>query len=134
MLWLTISYNAVQKHFWCAININCSTANESTATKVRVPCPDIIKIYTQGMGSVDLVDQRTEAYHVDCKSSIRLSRSFYRFDGCSLCQRLFSLQYDALKRPYPAWLQNHHLNLFDWSVHKSHHCTSRTKSWIKEKT
>ena len=52
----------------------------------------------------------------------------------SLCQHLHHLQHDASKQPYPAWLQNHCLNPFDWSVHKSQQSTTTTKSWIKEKT
>ena len=44
---------------------------------------------------------------------------FFRFDGCSLCQRFHCLQYDASKRPYPAWLQNHRLNSFAWLVQQS---------------
>ena len=38
--------------------------------KNPVSCPDIIKMYNQGMGGVDLVDQRIAAYHLDRKSSI----------------------------------------------------------------
>ena len=41
------------------------------ASKIQVPCPDVIKIYNQGMGGVDLIDQRTAAYHLDRKSRVR---------------------------------------------------------------
>ena len=34
-------------------------------------CPDVIKMYNQGMGGVDLIDQRTAAYHLDRKSRVR---------------------------------------------------------------
>ena len=43
---------------------------KGSATKLPVPCPDVIKMYNQGMGGIDLVDQRTVTYHVDRKSSI----------------------------------------------------------------
>ena len=44
---------------------------KGAATKLPVPCPDVIKMYNQGMGGVDLVNQRTAAYHLNRKSSIR---------------------------------------------------------------
>ena len=68
------------------------------------------------------------------KSAIRFYFYFFRFDVCSLWQCLHPLQYDASKRPYPVWLQNHCLNPCDWSVQKLQQRTTRTKSWIKEAT
>ena len=44
---------------------------KDSAAKVSVSCPDVIKLCNKGMGEVDLVDQRTAAYHLDRKSSIR---------------------------------------------------------------
>ena len=56
------------------------------ATKIQVPCPNVIEMYNQGMGGVDLVDQRTVAYHLHCKSSIRFYlHIFFRIDEYSLC-------------------------------------------------
>ena len=73
------------------------------ATKIPVSCLDVIKMYNQGMGGVDLFGQRTAVYHLDCKSAIRFYlHTFFRFDECSLCQRHHRLQYDTSKRPYPA--------------------------------
>ena len=37
--------------------------------KIPVPCPEIIKDYNYGMSGVDLLDQKTAAYKLDCKSS-----------------------------------------------------------------
>ena len=37
---------------------------KGSATKIPVPCPDTIKMYNQGMGGVDLVDQRTPALFI----------------------------------------------------------------------
>ena len=37
---------------------------ESTS-RVQVPCPDVIKMYKQLMGGVDLDEQRTAAYQFD---------------------------------------------------------------------
>ena len=53
---------------------------------------------------------------------------FFRFIGCSLSQRLHCLQYHVSKRPYPAWLQNHRINPYDWSTHKSLQSTTRNKN------
>ena len=73
------------------------------ATKIQVPCPYIAEMYNQGMGGIHLFDQRTAAYHLHHKSSIRFYQHiFFRIDGCSLCQCLHCLQYDASKRPYLA--------------------------------
>lgn len=37
---------------------------ESTS-KVQILCPDVPKIYSQGMGGVDLVNQKTAAYNLN---------------------------------------------------------------------
>ena len=42
-----------------------------SAAKVSVSCLDMIKFYNKRIGKVDLVDQRTAAYYLDRKSSIR---------------------------------------------------------------
>ena len=41
------------------------------ASKIQVPCPDVIQKYNQEFGGVDLVNQRTAAYNLDRKSFIR---------------------------------------------------------------
>ena len=42
-----------------------------SAAKASVFCPDVIKFYYEVMNEVDLVDQRTAAYHLDKKFNIR---------------------------------------------------------------
>ena len=44
---------------------------KGSAAKVSVSCPGVIKFYNKSIGGMDLVDQRTAAYHLDRKSSIR---------------------------------------------------------------
>lgn len=50
------------------------------ASKIQVPCPDVIQKYNQELGGVDLVNQRTAAYNLDRKSFIR----FYQHIFCDL--------------------------------------------------
>ena len=44
---------------------------KGSSTKTPVPCPNIIKMYNNGMGGVDLMDQKTAAYRLDRKSKFR---------------------------------------------------------------
>ena len=49
-----------------------------SGSRIQVPHLDVIKIYNKGMGGVELIDQRTAAYHLNQKSSIRLFlRTFF---------------------------------------------------------
>lgn len=50
---------------------------EGSASKITVSCPDVIKMYNQGMGGVDLVDQRAAACHLDRKSIRFYLRIFF---------------------------------------------------------
>ena len=43
---------------------------KGSAAKIPAPCPDLIKMHSQGMGGIELVHQRTAAYYLDRKSSI----------------------------------------------------------------
>ena len=40
-------------------------------SKMKVPCPDVIKMYYKGMGGVDVIDQGPPAFHLDQKSTHR---------------------------------------------------------------
>ena len=55
---------------------------KGSASKIQVPCLDVIKMFNQGMGGVDLIDQRIAAYHLDRKSRVRfyLRIFFYLMD------------------------------------------------------
>ena len=44
---------------------------KGSAAKSAIPCPTVVKLYNNGMGGVDLTDQQTAAYQLDCKSSVR---------------------------------------------------------------
>ena len=44
---------------------------KSSKTKSLVPRPKVVKLYNSGMGGIDLMDQRTAAYRLDRKSSVR---------------------------------------------------------------
>ena len=70
---------------------------KGSAAKVSVSCPDVIKFYNKGMGGVDLVDQKTAAYHLDRKSSIRLYlRTFF-----DLMDDAFVSSYIACNKLHP---------------------------------
>ena len=86
-----ISHSAVSNILGMQSRSTTQREMKKSATKVRVSGTDVIEMYNQGMGGVDLVDQRTAAYHIHRKSSISYLRSFFRIDGCSLCQRLHRL-------------------------------------------
>ena len=43
---------------------------KGSATKVQAHCPDVIRMYNKGMGGVDLIDQRDEAYHLGQKPTL----------------------------------------------------------------
>ena len=45
---------------------------KGSAKKSAISCPTVLKLYQNGMGGVDLLDQRTTAYQLDFKSSVRL--------------------------------------------------------------
>ena len=38
---------------------------KGSATKSVISCPNVLKLYNNGMGEVDLMDQRTAAYWLD---------------------------------------------------------------------
>ena len=44
---------------------------KGSATKKPMSCPNIIKMYNSNMGGVGVIDQKTAAYHLDCKSKFR---------------------------------------------------------------
>ena len=46
-----------------------SVLRKGKKSKIAVPCPNIVKSYSAGMGGVDLRDQRIAAYHISRKSA-----------------------------------------------------------------
>ena len=48
-----------------------STGKKESASKIQVPCSDVIKMYHKRMGGVDVIDQRAAAYLLDQISTIR---------------------------------------------------------------
>ena len=46
---------------------------KGSATKSAIPFPTVVKLYSNDMGGVDLMDQRTAAYWLDRKSSVRFN-------------------------------------------------------------
>ena len=52
----------------CNQILSVSRRVKGQSTKTSVPCSEIIKNYNSGMGGFDILDQKTEAYRLDCKS------------------------------------------------------------------
>ena len=81
---------------WWSVTMCFSSISgmQSTSTVQRIShkksilIPDIIKMYNQGMCGVDLVDQRTAAYHLDRKSWIRFYLCIF-FDFIDVTFRIY---------------------------------------------
>ena len=50
---------------------------KGSKTNSSVSCPKVVRLYNSGMGGVDLMDQRTAAYRLDGKSSVRFYLLIY---------------------------------------------------------
>ena len=50
---------------------NVMRQTKGSATKTPVSYPNIIKLYNNGMGGVDIMNHKTAAYRLDCKSKYR---------------------------------------------------------------
>ena len=80
-----------------------SVDQKKSATKIQVPCPDVIKMHNKGMGVVELIAQGDAAYHLDWKSTIRFYlRIFFDLMCVACANMLYCLQYDASQRSYTA--------------------------------
>ena len=107
---------------------------KGSASKIQVPCSDVIKMYNQGMGWVDLFEQRTATYHLDHKSRVR----FY----LRIC---FNLMGVACAKSFVAYnmLHSNDLALLDFKAIIATYLNGRYisrsralpdgKNWIKEK-
>ena len=97
-------------------------------TKIAVPSPDFIKVYNQGMGGVDLVNQRTVASPLDRKSSNRFCQCMFFNLIDVACVNAFIL--------YNMMHQND-LTLLDYktivSTHSIGRCTSRSRATPEQK-
>ena len=93
---------------------NIMRRTKGSGTKTSVSCPDIINIYRNGIGSVDIMDQKATGYRVDHKSKYR----FY-------VRIFFDLIYNALVNIHIIYkkhgnnniiteFENCHDKSFDW--------------------
>ena len=51
--------------------LSVQRSEKGSKTKSFVTCPKVVKLYNSSIGGVDLIDQRTAAYRLDRKSSVR---------------------------------------------------------------
>ena len=56
---------------WMNDILSVQRREKGSKIKFSAPCPKIVKLCKSGMGGVDLMDQRTAAYCLDWKSSVR---------------------------------------------------------------
>ena len=66
--WVLLSSSALK---WMNDILSVQRREKGSKTKSLVRCPKIVKLCNSGMAGVDLMDQRTAAYHLDWKSSVR---------------------------------------------------------------
>ena len=83
------------------------TREKGSATKSAIPCLTVVKLYNNGMGAVDLLDQRTAAYRLDHKSSVH----FY-------LRIFFDLLDFACVNSFPVYNMKHpkQLTLLDYKI------------------
>ena len=86
-----------------------------SAAKCSIACPTVVKLYDNGMGGVDFMDQRTAVYQLDRKSSVRFYLRMF-FDLLDIaCVNSF-LVYN-MKHPKQSTLLDYKIviakNLFD---------------------
>ena len=51
--------------------LSAQRSEKGSKTKSFVTCTKVVKLYNSSIGGVDLIDQRTAAYRLDRKSSVR---------------------------------------------------------------
>ena len=51
--------------------LSVQSREKTSVTKSAIPCPTLVKLNNNGRGRFDLIDQRTAAYQLDRKSSVR---------------------------------------------------------------
>ena len=55
----------------CSPSGNVMRRKHGSSTKTSASCPNIIKLYNNGMDGVDVMNQKTAAYRLDRKSNYR---------------------------------------------------------------
>ena len=56
---------------WMTEILSVQRREKGSKTKSLVPCSKVVKLYDSGMGRFNLMDQRTAAFPLDRKSSVR---------------------------------------------------------------
>ena len=70
---------------------------KGSANKMPINCPNLVKLYNNGMGGVDIMDQKAAAYRLDRKSKFRFYlRIFFDLMDVALVNSFIS--FEALGR------------------------------------
>ena len=95
---------------------------KGSASKIQVPCLDVIKMYDKGMVGVNLIIQRAPAYHLDRKSIIRFYLCIY-FDLIDVACASSYIVYN-MKHPNDLTLLDFKIIVSTYLIRK---CTSRCR-------
>ena len=89
---------------------------KGSRTKSSIICPMVVKLYNNGMGWVDLMDQQTAAYRLDLKLSVRFYLHIF-FDLLNIAYADSFLVYN-MKHPEQLTLLSYKIfmakNLIQW--------------------
>ena len=100
--------------------LSVQTREKGSKTKSSVPGPKVVKLYNNGMGGVDLMDQHTAACHLDRKSSLRFSLCIF-FDLTDIeCVNIYLIY--NMKHP-------NKLSLLDYKIVVSKNLTQYHQGW-----
>ena len=70
---------------------------KGSANKIPINCPNLVKLYNNGMGGFDIMDKKTAAYRLDRKSKFRFYLRIF-FDLMDLALVNSFIVFEALGR------------------------------------
>ena len=94
---------------------NVMRQTKGSAAKTPVLCPNIIKMYNASMGGVDVIDQKTAAYQLNCKSKFRFYlRMFFDLIDIAIVNSHIVLRSWVIQ--FPHLISKFLWQMVDWKV------------------